>query len=81
MQWLAVSLAVSVLLTVVVNVALRVFPESGHRAARWLAEHTSSGPSDTRAGEPRVRLFVPWKAMIVVSIILTVLLNLLRWVR
>ena len=81
MQWLVVSLALSVVLTVVVNVALRAIPESGRRAARWLAEHTPPGPSDTMAGQPRARLFVPWKAMIVASIILTVLLNLLRWVR
>ena len=80
MQWLVVSLALSVLLTVAVNVALNVFPQLGRRATRWFDELTSSGPSDRMAREPRARVFVPWKAMIVVSIIVTVLLTLLRWV-
>ena len=79
MQWLIVSLVLSVVLTLVANVALRVVPELGPRIARWFAAITASDTPDRTARSSRVRVFFPWKAMIVVSIILTVLLSLLRW--
>ena len=79
MQWLIVSLVLSVVLTLVANVALRVFPELGPRIARWFAAITASDTPHRTARSSRVRVFFPWKAMIVVSIILTVLLSLLRW--
>ena len=79
-QWLIVSLVLSVVLTVIANVALRVFPRLAMRLSRWLAELTSPGRYETSPRRSSVRVWVPWKAMIVVSIVLTVLLNLLRWI-
>ena len=79
MQWLIVSLVLSVVLTLVANLAFRVFPELGPRVARWFAAITASDTPGRTAHSSRVRVFFPWKAMIVVSIILTALLSLLRW--
>jgi hypothetical protein len=78
-QWFVVSLVLSAVLTVVVNVALRAFPGLATRLSRWLAELSSPGRDETSPRRSSVRVWVPWKAMIIVSIILTVLLNLLRW--
>ena len=80
MQWLTVSLVLSVVLTLVANVALRVFPELGPRVARWFTAITASDRADRSTQPSGVRVFFPCKAMIVVSIILTALLILLRWV-
>jgi hypothetical protein len=80
-EWLLVSLILSLVLTLVANVALHVFPELGSRLSRWLATITSPDDPDDRASarSSRVRVIFPWKTMIAVSIILTVLLTLLRW--
>ncbi len=78
-HWLFVSLVLSVVLTVVANVALRVFPGLATRLSRWLADLTSPDRVDTSPHRSRVRVWFPWNAMIVVSIILTVLVNALRW--
>jgi hypothetical protein len=77
-SWLAVSIVLSVVLTVVLNVALRVFPGLGERIGRGLAALVAPRPGDPQSGEPRVRWYFPWKAMLVVSLGLTVLLSLLR---
>lgn len=71
MNWLVVSIVASVVLTVVLNIGLRAFPGAGERIDREV----------TRAAErrPGGGVFVPWKAMIVVSLVLTIGLNLLLW--
>ena len=77
-SWLAVSLVLSVVLTVVLNVALRAFPGLGERIGRGLAALVAPRPGE-EPGESGVHWYFPWKAMLVVSVALTVLLNLLRW--
>jgi len=74
-QWLFYSLIASVVLTVVANLAIRALPGPSERGARRLqgwAEQQHDG-RDEPGG--RVRVIVPWKAMIVASIVLTILLN------
>jgi hypothetical protein len=78
-RWIAVSLVLSVVLTVVLNVALRAFPGASNRLARGIDELASKEEDDPR-GEGQVRVVVPWKAMLIGSLILTFLLNLLLWV-
>jgi hypothetical protein len=73
-EWLAISIVLSVILTVVLNVALRAFPHAGERAARRLDEMVSRGQ------DRESRVFVPWKAMLLVSLGLTLALNLLIWI-
>jgi hypothetical protein len=70
-NWLAVSLVLSVVVTVVLNVVLRSVPRAGERLDRTLANVAEEHPDGG--------VFVPWKAMIVVSLVLTIGLNLLLW--
>ena len=79
-RWLVVSVALSVVLTVLLNAGLRAFPGAGHRIARRLAGLTSPDIDDPRAHHRGVRLFVPWKAMIIGSVILTIVVNLVLWI-
>jgi hypothetical protein len=72
MQWLMVSIVLSIVLTVVLNVAVRAFPGGADRATRRLDDWTARS-SDYDG--PRVRVFFPWKAMLIGSIVLTVLVN------
>jgi hypothetical protein len=74
-QWLAVSLVLSVVLTVLLNVVLRAFPDLSDRIARGLDHLATPEADDGRPNDRRVRVFVPWTAMIVVSVVLTIVLN------
>lgn len=71
MDWLVTSIALSIVLTVVLNVALRAFPRAGERIDRALVRTTAQRPGGG--------VSIPWKAMIVVSLVLTVGLNLFLW--
>ena len=68
-NWLLLSVLLSIGLTVVLNLGVRLFPSSIERATRRLAEPVDDGP--------RVRVFFPWKSMLIASIVLTVVLNIL----
>jgi hypothetical protein len=79
-RWLILSVALSVVLTVLLNLGLRVFPEAGNRVARTLAELTAPNADNGPANDRRGRVFVPWKAMILGSVILTIVVNLVLWI-
>lgn len=76
MNWLVVSLLASVVLTVALNVAIRLFPGAADRGARrvddWAQRQQAAELGDA---DRRVRVVVPWKAMLLASIGLTILLN------
>jgi hypothetical protein len=78
-NWLLVSVVLSVALTVLLNIGLRAFPGAGDHAARTLDKLAAPSPDDPR-DDRRVRVFVPWKAMIIGSLILTIVVNLLLWI-
>jgi hypothetical protein len=80
-RWVVVSLVLSAVLTVVLNVGIRAFPDAGHRVARGLARLTAPDVDDARAQGRRVRVFVRWKAMLLASVVLTILVNLVVWLR
>ena len=80
MRWLIASVALSVVLTALLNVGLRAFPGTGRRIARSLARLTPPSIDDAPARGGRVRVFVPWRAIIVGSIILTLAVNLVFWI-
>jgi hypothetical protein len=73
-DWLLWSLILSVVLTVILHVALRAFPNAGERAPRGLQERAWEAEAGRR-DDRRVRVFFPWKAMLVASILLTVVVN------
>ena len=80
MRWLVISVGLSVILTVLLNVGLRAFPDAGRRLARSLTTFTSPGADDARTNDRRVRVFMPWKAMILGSLILTIVVNVVLWI-
>lgn len=74
-RWLVVSVALSVVLTAVVNIGLRAFPGAGPSAARGLAAAAPPDIDDRAEHDRSFRVFVPWKAMIVGSVLLTIVVN------
>jgi hypothetical protein len=66
MNWLVLSIVLSVVLTVVLNLAVRAFPGAPRRLEERL-----------QADSPRMRVFFPWRAMLIASVVLTVLVNVL----
>jgi hypothetical protein len=79
-RWLVISIGLSVILTVFLNVVLRAFPDVGHRLARSLSTFTSPSADDARSNDRRVRVFIPWKAMLLGSLILTIVVNVVLWI-
>lgn len=79
-------LITSLVLTIALNVVIRLIPGLPDRLGRWMSSLAAPPPPtpgeaagpDDRPGRPspRARVYVPWKAMIVGSIVLTVALNL-----
>ena len=73
---LMISLGLSIVLTVLLNVVLLVFPDAGRRVARNLEASMWRPAVDPRPNGRRVRMLVPWKAILIASLILTVVLNI-----
>lgn len=80
MQWLVISIALSVVLTVLLNIGLRVFPDLNRRATSEVSEPHWSTAGETHTSGRRVRVWTPWKAMILGSVMLTVVVNLVFWI-
>jgi len=77
MSPLAFSVIASIVLTVLLNVALHLFPGSARRLQDRVVRMAERLPDDSRAEASRsnVRVVVPWKAMLIVSVVLTVAIN------
>ena len=72
------SLIASVILTLVVNLLLWIFPNAATWFYRKLEEFAKQATQEQQdESTPRIRVYFPWKAMIIISIVLTVLLNLI----
>ncbi|CAN5762257.1 hypothetical protein BH24ACT15_BH24ACT15_32290 [soil metagenome] len=81
-SFLVQSLIASVVLTILLNVIPRLFPKASAKAERRVIDGMNGAlqQQEGRDGQPRrsrVKVFFPWKAMLVGSIILTVLVNLI----
>ena len=83
MQWLWASIVLSLLLTVVANVAIRLLPRRPRRTDSTADPYRQWGAASGRPGPPpgwddgetRIRVVAPWKAMIVLSVVATLVLN------
>ncbi|MDH3301260.1 MAG: DUF2905 family protein [Acidimicrobiia bacterium] len=78
------SLVLSAVLTVALNVFLVWRGRTANRVPSGRLPHRKPGRSvvdhgDNATERPRVQVFVPWKAMLIASIGLTVTLNLVAW--
>jgi hypothetical protein len=71
------SIIASVVLTIALNVLTLLFPNAAAKAQKKLEENAKRAieqhEDDAR---PRVKVFFPWKAMLIGSIVLTILVNL-----
>ncbi len=79
-NFLLVSIVGSIVLTILVNAIPRLFPKQTRQIERNVHEKIEQALSEDedrrqQGQRPRVHVFFPWKAMLVVSIALTVLLN------
>ncbi len=68
-SWLVTSLLLSLLLTIVANAALRLLPRRPSRPTRLARPAPPAGRG--------VRVIVPWKAMLIASVLGTIVLNVL----
>jgi hypothetical protein len=76
------SIVASVVLTLALNLLPRLFPKATDRAEQRVHDEIRR-TMDERAtnaeaprGQLRVRVFFPWKAMLAISVFLTVLVNM-----
>lgn len=80
-QWLWYSVIASVVLTVALNLAVRRWPDrtehDAERLGRWMGRPSAPRDAGDGTSSGRVRVIVPWKAMLALSLGLTVLFNLL----
>lgn len=78
-DFLLYSIIGSVVLTIVLNVLALLFPNGVAKMQRRIEEHAhrpiNQHEDDT---PPRVKVLFPWKAMLIGSIVITVLVNLIR---
>ena len=71
------SIIASVVLTLALNIIPRLFPNASRRTMDRVQEKMEEQARKVEDGErPRVQVFFPWKAMLLISIVLTVFLNL-----
>ena len=72
------SIIGSIVLTVALNVLPLLFPNAAAKVQQKIAENAQKAieqhEDNTR---PRVKVFFPWKAMLIGSIVLTLLVNLI----
>lgn len=92
MRFLVTSLVLSLVLTIVVNAVPRLFPRATENLGRRLSDeldrrataadrHPGPGEPGEPAGRGGVRVWVPWRTMLIASVALTVVLNLVALLR
>ncbi len=76
-NFLLISLIGSIVLTVALNLLPALFPNTAAKAERKILESVQK-THDNRAdpNTPKVRILFPWKAMLLISIGLTVAVNI-----
>lgn len=71
------SVFASIVLTVLLNVLLLLFPNAAARLQKKIRENARRAIGQHKDNQqPRIKVFFPWKAMLIGSIILTILVNL-----
>jgi hypothetical protein len=80
-QWLLLSVVLSIVLTLALNIVVRIFPGSARRAVDWFDDLSARHSDDPTVSRRHLRVVVPWKMMIAVSIGLTVAINVLLWAK
>ena len=77
-NFLLISLIGSIVLTLALNFLPAMFPNAAAKAERKIVEKMQETHADrVDPNTPKLRVFFPWKAMLVASLFLTVLVNLI----
>jgi hypothetical protein len=79
MSALTFSIVASIVLTIVLNVAIRAFPGIGdwvHERMARLGERSANGMGND-PDRRRVQVYFPWMAMLIASVVLTLAINLI----
>ncbi len=79
-DFLVTSVIASIVLTVLINVIPLFFPKSTQRVEKRIHDKLEETMRDQEAGRgPRVKVFFPWKTMLIISLALTVIVNLIGY--
>lgn len=79
-NFLLTSLIGSVVLTLALNLLPALFPNAAAKAERKIVEKMQNTHKDRlNPNTPKVRVFFPWKAMLIGSLVLTVLINIIGY--
>jgi len=79
-NFIITSIVGSIVLTLLLNFLPLLFPNQAANLQRKMEEHARrSIEQHEDQNQPNVKIFFPWKAMIVVSILLTVLVNVISF--
>ncbi len=77
-DFLITSLIASVILTLALNLLPMLFPNAAAKAERKIVEKMQETHADRiDPNTPKLRIFFPWKAMIFISIGLTIAVNVI----
>ena len=76
-DFLLTSLIASIVLTLALNLLPALFPNAAAKAERKIVKKMQETHSDRLdPNTPKVRVFFPWKAMLLISLGLTLAVNL-----
>ena len=79
-NFIVYSLVGSVILTVLLNLLPLLFPNAAAKLQKKIEENARRAIEQHEDdNQPRVKVFFPWKAMLIGSIVLTVLMNLISY--
>lgn len=79
-DWLILSIAGSILLTLALNLLQVCIPKASHRVWRRLTgplPNRHERDDDAVRSGRRIHVFFPWRAMLIGSIVLTLIVNLI----
>ena len=75
------SIIGSVVLTVVLNVLPLLFPNAADKMQRKIEENARRSIEQHQNDDlPKVKVFFPWKAMLIASVVLTIIVNLISFI-
>lgn len=79
-RFLIFSIVGSIILTALLNLLPLLFPHQTANLNRKIQHHAErSIQRHEDENQPNVRIFFPWKAMIIISVVLTVAVNLISF--
>ncbi|MFK7767270.1 MAG: DUF2905 family protein [Mariniblastus sp.] len=80
MNFILTSIVASIVLTLLINFLPLVFPNTAAGVQRKLEQNAQRMIEQHEdQDQPRIKVFIPWKSMLIISIVLTLLVNLVGW--